>query len=113
MKSIKLTKQLSQDIRKFGLNEDFSLSDLKSKFLTLTKVYHPDIRQNDPQATRLFQELKESYERLKVFNDLKLNYKSIEDNINKYGKVVVDEVVTNFHEFYKTDRKEIIRVLCK
>jgi DnaJ-class molecular chaperone len=113
MKNIKLTKQLSRDIKRFGLNEDFILSDLKSKYLSLTKVYHPDIRQNDPQATRLFQELKESYERLKVFNELKLNYKSFEDSISKHGRVVVDEVVTNFHEFYRTDRKEIIKVLCK
>lgn len=112
-KNIKVTKQIASDMKKFSVPEDYSLIELKSKYLSLSKIYHPDIRKDDPSATKLFQELNESYERLKVFYELRKNSNSIQENIKKYGRVVISEVVENFHEIYKSDKSEILKILCK
>lgn len=112
-KNIKVTKQIASDMRKFCVPEDYSLIELKSKYLSLSKIYHPDIRKDDSSATKLFQELNESYERLKVFYELRKNSNTIQENIKKYGRVVISEVVENFHEIYKSDKSEIVKILCK
>lgn len=114
-KKLKLTTQISKDLAKFGLNESFELSDLKKKYLSYAKLYHPDteFRKNIKQEGRIFQEIKDSYDRLKVYYELKSNLENLNDKVNKYGRVIVEEIVANFNEYYRSDKAEITEILCK
>lgn len=47
LKSSLKSPQIMQDIKFFRLEEDFSLNDLKSRYLNFAKLYHPDQNKND------------------------------------------------------------------
>eukprot|EP00340_Litonotus_pictus_P007638 CAMPEP_0170518286 /NCGR_PEP_ID=MMETSP0209-20121228/4013_1 /TAXON_ID=665100 ORGANISM="Litonotus pictus, Strain P1" /NCGR_SAMPLE_ID=MMETSP0209 /ASSEMBLY_ACC=CAM_ASM_000301 /LENGTH=209 /DNA_ID=CAMNT_0010803789 /DNA_START=166 /DNA_END=792 /DNA_ORIENTATION=- len=74
-----LDKLFSKDIQKFKLSKDFSQSDLKAKYFFMSKQYHPDVRRNDITATKTFQEIMESYERLKIYYELREGIKDFSD----------------------------------
>jgi hypothetical protein len=58
------------DLIYFKYDEDFTTSDLRKKYLDFAKMYHPDIK-NDLNSNIKFSKLKESYERLKRFAEIR------------------------------------------
>lgn len=108
---LKATSYIKKDLKKFGLIEDYDISELKNKFLAYTKMYHPDIRQSDPEATKDFQEIRESFERLKIFYELKTNKIKLEDYNYKQNVYIIDNIIENNSNYYNTDKKEFIRIL--
>lgn len=62
---IKYKKPLKDYYQVLGVSSGASQQDIKRAFKFCAKTYHPDVN-NDPGATRQFQELVEAYQILKM-----------------------------------------------
>jgi curved DNA-binding protein len=69
----------------FGVERDASQDEIKKKFRKLARMYHPDIKKDDPEAEKRFKEVNEAYEVLgdaekrKRYDDLGSNWQDGQD----------------------------------
>jgi hypothetical protein len=112
-----LTDNFKKDLLYFKFNENFQLIDLRKKYLELAKLYHPDMRNLDTYSNIQFNKLQESYERLKLFCELREKIQEMEENLlNNSQGIVIDEMsFSNFEENIdrQLSKKEYIEMLCK
>lgn len=113
---MKLVDKFEKDLNYFKFEENFELIDLKKKYLTLAKLYHPDTKTNDAFSTIQFNKLQESYERLKIFCELREKISERENNISDDGTIILEKgEYGNFSELFEDqmERREVIHRLCK
>ncbi|MDY3792273.1 MAG: DnaJ domain-containing protein, partial [Oscillospiraceae bacterium] len=56
---------MSDPYQVLGINRGASEDEIKKKYRSLVKQYHPDLHPNDPEAARKMSEINEAYEMIK------------------------------------------------
>ena len=92
-----LVKIFKNDLHYFKFDENVKSIDIKQKYLHLAKLYHPDLRAHDKHANAQFNKLKESYERLKKYCELREEIAKMENNISSDGTITLEQ------GFYESD----------
>jgi len=100
-KRINLLKVFHKDLLYFKVDRNFEINDLRKKYLQLAKLYHPDTKQ-ETNSNFEFNKLQNSYDRLKIFYDLRIEL----DNIAK-ELTTENDVSLQLEEMkFKLDDKE-------
>ena len=69
-----------------GVNKDASQEEIKAAYRNLSKKYHPDLNNGDPEAEKRFKEINEAYQALNRKNNhsrfnMNGNYRTRWDNM--------------------------------
>ncbi len=124
-KRINLTNIFKNELQYFKLEADFEVNELRKRYLTLAKLYHPDLVKSDQDANFKFNKLQNSYERLKTYHELRIELISLESEYLSKGDLSVDSKI-RFEEinqeFFNSRESEVfgnvrkedyIKQLCK
>jgi hypothetical protein len=118
-KRISLIDTVKNELSFFKLDSDFEINDLRHKYLTLgiyylkvAKLYHPDVRKNDMFSNMQFTKIQETYEKLKVYCEIRDDLLEKEDNVDDKGNIFVSEIAVDFNQYYAEDKKDVIKQLC-
>ena len=86
-KKINLVKIYQQDLQFLKIKEDFEINELRKKYLQFAKLYHPDTKQQDSYSNNKFSKLQQSYERLKVYHELRQDLDNLEIEYKSKGEL--------------------------
>ena len=88
-----------------GLNKNCSNKDIKRKYKTLAKMYHPDKHSGDLEKTEYFKKLSEAYATLsnpkkRYIYDLKIAINATREWTDFLDIQFSDEEILWIHEYY-------------
>lgn len=75
-------------------------------------MYHPDIKA-DKLSHSQFNKLQDSYERLKVYIEMRDKLREMENNVDENGTIIIESSTFNIEEKYQQDKSEVIQRLRK
>lgn len=107
-----LSSNVQNELQYFKLKDDFKLDDLRKKYLFLAKLYHPDSVKNDVYTSENFNVLRNNYEKLKVYYDIREKLIEMENNIEEDGTIITERQSFEWpDEIYQPEKQEIIKEL--
>jgi hypothetical protein len=110
----KLVLNIKTELDYFKLDENFKLENLRKKYLFFAKLYHPDIVNSDKKSGENFNLLKNNYEKLKVYCEMRDKLGEIEKNIEEDGTIILETYEMNWSNVItQPEKQEIIKELCK
>lgn len=86
-KKINLEKIYKQDLQFLKIKEDFEINELRKKYLQFAKLYHPDTKLQDSYTSNKFSKLQQSYERLKIYHELRQELNNLESECKTKGEL--------------------------
>jgi hypothetical protein len=106
----KLAANVKSELDYFKLDENFKLDNLRKKYLFFAKLYHPDIVNSDKKSGENFTLLKNNYEKLKIYCEMRDKLGEIEKNIEDNGTIVLETYEVNWSNLItQPEKQEIIK----